>query len=156
MTGASVGGNGCVSTADAATSLSASTSGNGRLVNGGSCGLVCIAGDNPLWSCTKDGPVRARDVSIGDSVRVAAEEDGSNDGTACSDVYYVYHHKEKSTAIRFHVNSSDQSKASSFAVSHNHIVYVGTSFEVSIHGSIVFLLCLFFLYLKPFHPSFDL
>jgi len=127
VTGSDISGSGCLATESSGTSASAPTSGSGRIVNGGSCGL-CIAGDNPLWSCTKDQTVLARDVSIGDSIRVAAaKEDG---GMTCSDVYYVYHHGGLSPALRFHVTSDDQpDKTSSLSVSRNHILYVGTSFE---------------------------
>mmetsp|Transcript_17540 Transcript_17540/g.25958 ORF Transcript_17540/g.25958 Transcript_17540/m.25958 type:complete len:338 (+) Transcript_17540:43-1056(+) len=134
VNGASISGNGCLATEDAATTVSVlDVSGNGKIANGGSCG-VCIAGENPLWSCTKVETILARDVSIGDSIRVAAAAaDGDDDdGTTCSDVYYVYRHEGLSPALRFHVSSGNDrsdNKASSFAVSRNHIVYVGTSFE---------------------------
>ena len=120
----------CVQTESASTPISAgSLSGNGKTAQGGSCGsATCIAGNNLLWSCTEHKSVHARDISIGDSVRVAGKGNGDD---ICSEVYYVFQHKEEShSAIRFDVGSED-GWFSSFAVSYNHIVYVGTSLEVS-------------------------
>jgi hypothetical protein len=104
---------------------------------------VCIGGNNHLWSCDRNEVVLARNVQIGDSIRTR-QRSGSND--ECSDVYYVFRHKEDTNpAIRFHVrsisgitsainnsnniNDNSNSNVSSFDVSYNHILYVGESFE---------------------------
>eukprot|EP00956_Cyclotella_meneghiniana_P029206 scaffold70131_cov66-Cyclotella_meneghiniana.AAC.10 len=82
---------------------------------------TCIGGDTPLFSCTADKIVYARDVSIGDQIRSINAKKGES---SCSDVYYVFAHKELNAAIRITTSQNE-----SFTVSYNHIVYIGESFE---------------------------
>ena len=98
--------------------------------SGKSGGSACIGGDNLLWDCNTKQTILARDVQIGDSIRVALGGTDTNDDSTtstCSDVYYVFHHEETDAAITFTIEDG-----STFAVSYNHLVYVvGASFEVS-------------------------
>ena len=82
---------------------------------------TCIGEDTPLFSCTADKIVYARDVSIGDQIRSINAKKGES---SCSDVYYVFAHKELNAAIRITTSQNE-----SFTVSYNHIVYIGESFE---------------------------
>lgn len=83
---------------------------------------VCIGGGTQLFSCTENEVVSARDVSIGDQVRALSSKDGSS---VCSDVYYVYAHKEdEDVAVRIATSLGEH-----VTVSYDHLVYVGDSFE---------------------------
>ena len=58
----------------------------------------------------------------------------------CSDVYYVFPHKETSLAVK--ITTSDKASANdSFTVSFgfDHILYVGESFEVSLVTQALYL-----------------
>ena len=85
---------------------------------------ICIGGDTSLFSCTEDKVVSARDVSVGDQVRALETDSGES---VCSDVYYVYQHKEPGLGVRVTTSLGD-----ALTVSYDHVMYVGDSFEVSL------------------------
>ncbi|KAL7551420.1 hypothetical protein ACHAWF_014608 [Thalassiosira exigua] len=93
----------------------------GNAVCGSWGGGVCIGGDTPLFSCTEEKVVAARDVSVGDEVRALRTNSGER---VCSDVYYVYRHKEPGLGVHIATSRGD-----SLTVSYDHIMYVGETFE---------------------------
>jgi hypothetical protein len=78
----------------------------------------CIGGSNLLFSCTVGDYVAARDVSVGDQIITR-----SANGVVCSDVYYVFKHKDASPAYAIQVEGSV------IKLSADHLAYVGSSFE---------------------------
>jgi hypothetical protein len=82
----------------------------------------CLGSETLLYSCTADKYLPAKSISIGDSIRTMT----FNDGSVCSEVYYVWKHKQMSFACAIHL---DDTTDMTVVVSPNHLVYEGTSFS---------------------------
>jgi len=93
---------------------------------GATCGPTtednCMGADTRVFSCTMNEYSAVRELSVGDSIRVVSADSAESQ---CSDVYYVFQHKAKSTSFVIQVTGQDDS----IVMSPSHLLYVGTSFE---------------------------